>query len=370
MGKPKPLNLSSFILLDPEAMMKLDGQSMSSLWAGLGGQKTLKGIQRFLVKRPPQIPKTLKVNLNKVLNQFPDFPCKTQFLLAIDGDTDAQNSINSLGQWEFYRLAFPATESGGAGIWIDHLVEIEKASQLVDRNLGNGEFTKAAEHTVDSPTLKPYFSAAAIARLSGATSDKEALLARMAGLCEVLLSQIARVECLSAGSAIVEDGFSYLTEFEAEQLCKPGRRFFAWLRQVMGGRTLAELRTLATRNNVPVIDESTIKRWSSGREFPRPEKLDQFVAALQERRESIVVVSVPYGRIHAQYWAARRLQKLLDLARIPWGAESKIQGANRPWTEMMEHDSAEAWIHARYPFWQDHWKHHLRDRAKGDGKSG
>jgi len=48
MGKPKPLNLSSFILLDVEAMMKLDGLTLRSLWADLPGKEsTYLGIQRF-----------------------------------------------------------------------------------------------------------------------------------------------------------------------------------------------------------------------------------------------------------------------------------------------------------------------------------
>lgn len=203
-------------------------------------------------------------------------------------------------------------------------------------------------------------SAASINRLSSATSDKEALLARAVGLCEVLLSQVARVECLTLGWADYEGGFAHLTEFESGQPCNPGRQLFSRVRSLMGAKTLAELLKQAASHAGYTPDERTVKRWSAGREFPRSEKLDQFIDSINAYRATTGDVPVPYARIQAQYWAAKRLQKLLELARLPWEAEPQNQDAHRPWSEMMNHDSAEAWIKARYPFWQKHWKHHFR----------
>lgn len=176
-------------------------------------------------------------------------------------------------------------------------------------------------------------------------------------MCEVLLSQVARVEYLTADWPNFEGGFSHLILCEEGSPCKPGRQFFSWMRGVLGVKTLAALQVQATRkgNNVPVIDESTLKRWNSGREFPRAEKLNQFINALEVHRVSSGSEAVPSDRIYAQYWAARRLQKLLDLARPLWESELRLHEASQPWSDMMGHRSAEAWIQTKYLIWQNHW---------------
>jgi hypothetical protein len=370
MGKPKLLNLSSFILLEVEAMMKLDGLTLRSRWAELGKESTYLGIQRFVDKQGVQLPQTLKAGLVETFSEIPESAWKASFIKALNGDQDAQDLIHSLGQWETFRGGFSSSIKGGLCVWIDQLVEIEKASRSVDLHLAKGEFAQAASLAGESLALRPYLSAAATAWLGCATNDKEALPARVTGLCEVLMSQIARVEWLSADLPNFAGGFAHLTQFDVGKPCKPGRQFFAWIKRVLRIKTLAEFQIQATRNGVPVIDESTIKRWSSGREFPSTTKLDRLITALNAHRAVNGMEPVPSDRIFAQYWAARRLQKLLNLARLLWAADDLAQGSNRPWSSMMGYASAEAWVQARYPFWQDHWSRRLRDQASAEEKKG
>lgn len=366
MGKPKLLALSSFILLGVEAMMKLDGITIRNIWASQGRESTYLRAQRLIEQRVEQLPNTLKSSLVEAFSELPESVLKSTLLQALDGDQDAMNAINAMGEWEVFQKSVSSSGYTGISSWVDQLVELEKASKAVDLHLSKGDFARAAALATESSALRPYLTSVALEKLGNAKNAKDALFARVAGLCEVLLSQIARVERLNTNWPKPEDGFAHLIQFKEGELCEPGKLLFLWIKKVLGAKTLAELRVQATRNGIPVIDESTLKRWNSGREFPRGEKFEQFITALEAHRKSIAGEAVPTDRIYGQYRAARRLQKLLDLANLPWGEELRIQKAVRPWSEMMGYESAHMWIQARYPFWQDYWDQTLRDEILED----
>jgi hypothetical protein len=357
MGKPKRLGLSSFILLSPESMMKLDGLSMRAAFTLTGKETVFKGLERFLKVRPLRIPTTLKVNMKCMLDGMLDFEAKTHFLSGLDGDERAIEKINQLGSWEVFRRAFPSTSQGGDGLWIDHCVEVEKASIEIDALLQKGAYATAAAAVRTNQTVAPYVSANAIERLMRATSDAEALLPRVAGLCEFLLALIARLDVVLALGGPQQKPmatYQYLLQADVIQTCSPGRELYQWLKRALVVQTFSELQKISTRaNGMPTVDISTLKRWSQGAEFPREDKLRLVLGTIaQNRGHSLDDES--YREIALHYWVARRLHKLLELVRSFWLKRATPSGMGC-WSSLLEYPTAEQWVQERYVFWLWHW---------------
>lgn len=359
MGKPKPLNMPSCILLSPESMMKLDGMSMRSLYIEIGQESFFKGMERFQQKKPKKIPTRLLQSMKRIFDGMPDSEIRTLFLSALDGDTDAGQKIEKLGSWGTYRLAFPASSDDGIAMWVDHFVEVESASIEVDALLREAAFVRASDAIKSNPVLRPYFSDAFLQRLATATTEGEALIPRCAGMFEFLLAQVARIEIRLQNKEVprnVQSEFGCLLVIPIkEATCNPGRELLRWIRPVLKAKTIDELLKMGRKGEIPVINESTLKRWISGKEFPRAEKMQIFIETILKNRDSADTASTLI-RVKNQYGAARRLHKLLEMIRSIVKLEKDYPSDKNKLSLLMGCDSADQWIQQRYAFWHKHWQ--------------
>lgn len=358
MGRPKPLNMSSCILLSPESMMKLDGMSLRSFYIEIGQETFFKGMERFQQRKPKKIPAKLLQKMKRMIDDMPASEFRTLFLRALGGDAEAALKIEKLGFWGAYRLVFPPSSDDGMAIWIDHFVEVESASIGVDALLREAAYARASDAIQNNPVLRPYFSEASLQRLSTATTQREAFIPRCAGMFEFLVAQVARVEMLLQSQPSlqgIQEGFDHLLVTHSQQTCNPGRELLRWLKAVLKARTIDELLKMARKGEMSVIDESTLKRWTSGREFPRSEKLQLFVETILASRDPKENEST-LRRLGNQYGAARRLHKLLELIRGFLKLELDYPDDKNKLSSLLGSDTADQWTQQRYDFWQKYWQ--------------
>lgn len=359
MGKPKPLGLSSFILLSPDSMMKMDGLPMRDAWIQMDKETVFKGVERFLKVRPTKIPPKLKSHMKDLFDGMPDSDFKTLFLNGLDGGAEAIEKVNQFGSWESFRLAFPPSSQDGTCVWMNHCVEVEKASVEIDGLLLEGAYAAAAAALKTNLTLAPYVSANAIQMLAQATTETDALLPRSVGVCEFLLAQVAKLDVV-LGSVEPQQQHSttyqYLLSAKAQQTCSPGRELYQWLKATLKIKTFSEFQTLATRaNGVATVDISSLKRWSQGAEFPREDKLRLVIETILQNRGHSLNDKTD-RLIGSHYWVARRLHKLLELVRqFLWAGQSMPSGVSA-WSSLLGYSSADQWSRERYVFWLSHWQ--------------
>ena len=189
--------------------------------------------------------------------------------------------------------------------------------------------------------------------LAAATDATGALPARAAGLCEFLLGQIARFDItLSAvGYKRPNEDFSHLlTRSGGKHACRPGVALMRWLKMRLGKQTTESLLALDSRRQI--WDESTLKRWSSGREFPSEISLESFINSVarslpEEDRGALLKDA------GMQFWASRRLHKTLKIAKFCF-----FQGADSSYLEkqFLNNESVDQWARQRYDYWLQHWR--------------
>ena len=359
MGKPKPLALSSFILLSPDSMMKIDGLSMRGAWVQMNRETVFKGIERFLKIRPSKIPPKLAVHMKDLFDELPDSDIKTLFIKGLSGDAESTEKIDRFGLWETFQFFFPNSSQDGTHVWLNHFVEVEQASVEIDALLREGAYAAAAESLKTNTTLLPYVSANALESLTQARTDAQTLLPRSAGLCEFLLAQVARQDVLFGVVDLQQKCnpiYQYLLSAKAQQTCSPGRELYQWLKVTLSIKTFSEFQRLAARSNgSATIDISSLKRWSQGTEFPQVEKLRLVLETIMKNR-GFSLDDTTVQQIDPHYWAARRLHKLLEFVRQFLWAEQSVPGGAGAWSSLLGYSSADQWAQERYTFWLSHWQ--------------
>jgi hypothetical protein len=359
-GKPKPLDMSGCILLSPDSMMKIDGQSMRSVYIEMGKESVFKGLERFLRTKPTKASPTLRKSMKALFDEMPPSDFKSLMLSALDGDTNAGLQIEKMGLWRAFRQAFPANLNDAYVVWIEHFVEIEYASVEVDALLRDAAYSRAADSVKGNPLLGLYFSEPALQRLAAATTVVDALVPRCAGMFEFLLAQVARIEVHLRRQEATDSilvGFDDLLMTHQNQTCNPGRELLRWMRSVLRAKTLNELFEMGkvSKDRPAVLDESTLKRWASGREFPREEKFRRYIQTVLEKCDPVEMDAIA-RRVRTRYWVARRLHKLLELVRLVLQNEHNHPGDKNTISVLLGSDSADDWVQCRYAFWKAHWE--------------
>lgn len=358
-GRPKPLDMCSVFLLTPEADMKLDGISLRSALKADGREYMFKVFDRVMRPKPGQSQEQLIRQVTALLpSDREDPPLLDVLRRAVSGDPAARAEAENLGLWQCWKAGLGEGVSLHHRIAVDHAIEVEQACLVILADLRDKSFDRVAAAITVDRRLSPYTTDATLDRLTVATSDISALPARAACLCEFLLSQVARVDAatqLSRGEK-GSPNFAYLVGIDDGRRCMPGGNLIRWIQTRLGAATLEKLLALNAVNQVPaVIDESTLKRWSSDAVFPSSTKLGQLVlSALKSRDDVEGAVEAELNIIGAHYWAARRLHKLLEIARrlhaIDRSAKEPIH-----WMQLMDDTTPEAWCRRRYPLWIAHW---------------
>lgn len=337
---------------------------MRGAYIRAGQESLFKSLESFLSKeaeraiKSDRVPKRLAKKLHAILGNEPDDEMGVLLLDALNGDLEAAKKIEASGIWSLYRRAVAAYNPTEAAIWVDHFVEIELASKPVDELLRTLNFSAASAFVASNPVLSPYLTDAALNRLAMSTSEDEALLPRTAGMCEFLLAQVARADQMLSSlpmAVALPSRFIYLIRSNEKQVCNPGREFFHWVKDLLKIRSIGDFLDLATSCDLQNVNESTLKRWSCGQEFPREEKFARVIKAVLEN-PSCVADYRALTEIGAHYWAARRLHKLLELVRQFLKIGSAPHDKAGPWATLLGETSSDRWIHDRYLFWLDRWR--------------
>lgn len=332
---------------------------MREIFIQTGKETVFKGIERFLKLRPTKISPKLLSHMKDLLDGMPDSDFKTLFLKGLDGGAEAIEKVNQFGSWESFQITFPPSSQDGTCVWVNHCVEVEKASVEIDVLLLEGAYAAAADALKTNLTLSPYVSANAVQLLAQATTDAEALLPRSAGVCEFLLAQVARLDVVLGPVEPQQQyrtTYQYLLSAKAQQACSPGRELYQWLKATLNIKTFSEFQTLATRaNGVATVDISSLKRWSQGAEFPRENKLRLVLETIVQNRGHSMNDKT-HRLIGSHYWVSRRLHKLLELVRqLLWVGQSS-PGRVVTWSSLLGYSSADQWSRERYDFWLSHWQ--------------
>lgn len=355
-GQPSQLKLSSLILLSPESALKLDDLSMRGLFEQSGQESLYKGIQRALRLRVSQIiPRSLKKFLVENLLKQPTGFANT-FLRACDGDPVAVHQLDKLGFWGAFRIGCDGAEKSEL-ILIDQCVEVEATCFDIDTCLAEQRWVDAANLARSNPVIRPYLTDAALEALADAKTLDETLPPRFAGVLELLLSQIALVDQSLTTRDSKFEGFEHLLNSGSVDKIKPGRGFIHWLMRRLDVNSLPRLLERDTRKSQ--LDDSTLKRWSSGAEFPSEDSARRFVEAILPKKSEEGHDAL-WHQSATQYWAARRLHKTLVLAEILFSAASETSSWG---TRLLGTKGAAQWARQRYGGWREHWRHFEIDQA-------
>jgi hypothetical protein len=348
-------------LLAPVADLQLDGLSMRSACKAEGKEYLFKLLDR--VMKPTAAPSQERQPrwLNAMLSSLPAGNAVGDVLKrASAGDEAARAEIDGMGLWLCWRAGLGQSVRPHLRIAVDHAVEVEQASLEALRCLTEGAYGQAADAVAANPTIRCYANDVALARLSGAESQLAALPARAACLCEFLLSQVARVEVRisPARPAVSNAAFGALLAGDPVKRCNPGGVLIRSIQEWFGATSLEGFLKLNAGSRAPaVIDESTLKRWSSGAVFPSSDKVGHLIrSVLQATQAPAAEGQAVLDYFGEQYWAARRLQKLLEIAR----QLHRSAPASFGWQEMLGDTTPDAWCRRRYPSWVAHWNGQAR----------
>ena len=350
-GRSVPLEFSSFILLGVDEMLKMDDRSMSGILKAAGLESLFKGVEQ--VRRDPsqKVPSSLLSTLDGF--EAPQVkPFLRKLRQAIEGDVDVRRELSGVGAWQVWRFTH-AEAAEEEQLLIDHFVEVEVASRDVDICLANSRWQDAAEFVQKSPLLRRYVGESARNTLAEAGTPEQALPARVAGLLEVLLAQVARLDVWMHIHRAHHQRFRFLLHRAGRGSHGPGPALVSWLKEQTDARTLAQL--VPVDQDGDLVSESTLKRWSSGATFPSEHGFREVV----ERRLSFVDNGRRdslFASAKLLFFIARRLDKTLRLADAFFEAPlpdcpTSTSGERR----LLDAEGALGWACKRYDSWLDHW---------------
>lgn len=334
----------------PQDALKLDEGSICPNFVKIGNEPLVRSLER--AAKLKRLSGSLQRKLRSLLEPMPGLRIQRLMLDTLDANAQSIQALNSIGLWAAFRAGCKAGNVDPLSlVLIDHCVEVEEASCTADALLAAGSYAEAAQHIGSNPALQDYFQVGALRRLAGATSQSEALSPRAAGWCEFMLAQVARMDLafMDAGRKDANEDFSHLLDFDTQSPCKPGSALVRWLK---GQFAVTSLHALLGLDHSNCIDESTLKRWSSGREFPSQKTLGSFVRSIastlpEDRRSQLL------DEAGAHAWAARRLNKILEVAEWLFHLVAEDRLASPPF---LVGNSASQWARQRYTFWLQHWR--------------
>lgn len=349
--------MGGLIVLTPEAVMKLDGSPIRSVFTAIGKESLFKGLERAKALNLAKLPKSLGAQLVELLDPAPPSRFKGLFGRAVAGDAGAVAEVGAMGDWEVFCSTADSTTPLRNKIPCDMFAEVEQASKVAEALARAQGFKGLAAECRGNPVLNLYMSEAVLSEIEAAVEPWEIDAPRVAALLDLMVSQSAKVDVYTRalrGASQEQDGFDFLLHRAANGVCKPGRQYIAWLKLLLGVKQARELLDLDQRYASPVIDESTLKRWHSGSEFPREAKLGKFVSSIL-RSQAKSSAKQKLLLAEENYHAARRLDQVLGLFRSISSNASRLDTAER-WRLLTGAPDADTWIATRYSAWLRHWE--------------
>lgn len=349
--------MGGLIVLTPEAVMKLEGAPMRAVFKSIGKESLFKGLERAKALNLAKLPKSLGAQLVELLDPAPPSRFKSVLGRAVAGDADAVAEVGAIGDWEvFCSMADPATPKR-AKIPYDMFAEVAQASNLAEALAREHDFRGLAAECRGNHVLSLYMSEAILSEIEAAVEPWQIDAPRVAALLDLMVAQSAKVDvCTRAlrGASREQDGFDFLLRRAANGVCKPGRQYIAWLKLLLGVKQARELLDLDQRHANPVIDESTLKRWHSGSEFPSEAKLGKFVSSIL-RSQAKSSAKQKLLLAEENYHAARRLDQVIGLFRSISSNAARLDTAER-WRLLTGAPDADTWVATRYSAWLRHWE--------------
>jgi len=365
-GKPAKFNLSSFILLEPESYLKWIDITMRSLYNEMGMESFYKRKEQLL-KTISSLPDSEQEKYSK--KWFSDMKAHLESsassgsLLVVNShlerflnyDEEYIKEISSVGIWQFvvkYEV-FPMQDILIKNI-LTHCADVEVASKEVDILHHQKAYSKIADAVHASPTLLLYIRPQLQNYVAASKTDKEILLVQTFGLLEFLFSQVPMMDVVLNKKGITQTRcFTPMLHTHDHQTIKPGQAFFHFIQDLLGVETIGQMEILGQKCSkdgyYSTASEATLKRWSSGKEFPKPKTFFRFMKtclknANKDNREL-------QDLIWYYYWGAKRfylIQKFIQY--ILQSAEHRKLFFN-----LSEAETICEWMVGRYEFWLQHW---------------
>lgn len=293
-----------------------------------------------------------------LLDAIPDFD--RDFSAALAGDQTAIASLGKTSLWQFAEAVFP--RANWLGESAAHCAEVERASQMALLLLRAGDHAALANEIETNSTLCLYFKPKALILLRSALSAEQVLAVRILALCEFLLGQWVRLASVWATHLSDEaliDTQRALLAVSPDGLINPGRAFFQWFKNELGAKTIAHILELAQlQSKDPTdkwLDESTLKRWSSGRVFPSDKAFKELLKHLASGWGDRDLRTLRTRRIVAHYFLARRLDTLMDFVQCLMPTRPAKQLDASLFT-LLEAPTMNEWLGTGFEKWLTHWR--------------
>lgn len=367
-GMPKALTFSNAILLSPESVMLLDGQSMRGQFEKTGNLSLLRGMERAQRLGLDKIPSKLSEAIAALAVKAPPTLFSELFIRAF-GDLEhaAQREISELGLWAAFHGACFEPVPVGADCWTTQFVEVANASKHADSLMAVGDFPGTSAEISGNELMRHYLTDRALDSLARARTDVDALPSRFVGAMEVLLSNAARMDIETRKVRQSDETFEWLLLADRDGECKPGKQFTRRMVKQFGTGTLEGLLAQACDSSYPnreLVDLASLKRWNSGKTFPSRGKIGLLLRSILKARLSTTEAEIELDRYGNAYGAARRIHKGLELVRMVdtrTMPDRKATGV----LQLLNSDSAETWVRTRYPYWLKHWHAHESNDQTG-----
>lgn len=339
-GKPKPLTITGLFLFEPEAHLKIVGDSHSACFKRMHKESLYKRIEA--AKDPAYIPS------EKMINELVSLlPTDTEPALplreALSGNLDAQNTIHAIGSHEAY---FGSVAAQQENIALDLLLSVEAKSRPPLSLIVQGRYGEAAKAIEADKFLKEFVCDRSIDLLTKLKSDVERSLWQASVALEVHLSYVAAIDVQIVRNEGSQEGslFECLLPSIAFEKKNTAALFFGWLKQHLDMPSIGAI--LRHPNSASLqVDEITVRRWSSGRHFPDIDQLDAIAQAFFDDPD--------YPPIVHRYWGAKHLNFLGHFAQRFTDRCAKNPAMElAPWPLLpFGHDTYAAWCRTRYDYW-------------------
>ncbi len=311
--------------------MKLVGMPVSKLFTDAGMSSELKTLEHIRAgRRKPNIEL-----FAKILEDFPHSE-KNHFLECItkanSGDAEAFLQLIS-STWKMAAIGSKHYH-GEEYYHLKFMTRIEDEFRSGIKIWFQGDRVGATKNFVANESLSPFLWPSIIELIIKSNSENELKIAQLAITLEIAISLFSAIE-IQNGKAKTGMLFLKLLPTQKKQR-NPISCFTFWLKKQLHAKTLSELLNHEALRRLE-IDESTVKRWSSGKGIPDKNliiKIAEHWDTEEERNEIYAIyVGMLYMNFIGYYW--HKLQTCTS------------ENAHLPY----EQNTFEDWVNLRYPYW-------------------
>ena len=363
-GRPRGLSICSVIVPTPDAVLQLHDTSARQVMAAAGQEAAYKAIERVSERQQPgPLPKSLAQLFADLAQRKGSASYIDLLSRSASGDEQARRVVSRLPMLEGCSQGLHGMDGEvppAAAIMVDHFLEVERSIGPVQELLSQQAFAAAADAWREIPTVQHYLGEIALLLLKVVPDHSHLRTIQMAGMCELLLSQLARVDVRLPEYGATPGNFSTLLRLDRPGGCRPGREFMRWLLKALDIPTPERLCAYASEQSCAedddLPDETTVKAWYVGRNIPPARRLERLLDAVTKRQACHDEVQALRKTARLRLEAARRFSKLLLLvAPPPQRNTTGLVPLLMPLEGRVLQRTPQEWITSRFAFWHNHW---------------